>query len=79
MARAEPAVPIEAHSAYLLDLFRKDVAQKLEAEAIEAIRPKIRSVVEEAMKSLKGSIESHYNLMEMQTVVRLQVNGEMLK
>lgn len=59
---------------YLLDLIVADAKSKLEGEIIDALRPKIREVVEESFRTLAPKIEAHRDFLENGLVLRLTVN-----
>lgn len=52
----------DEHGAYLLELFKKDVQEKLMAEALRAVEPKLREYAAQVVKEMQPSVQSHFNV-----------------
>ena len=76
MAINASSMPDEAFNNYLLQLFLRDVQDKLTKAAIEAIRPQIELAAKQAALSMKPALEMRLDRLSNEVAVLFSVNGQ---
>lgn len=59
------------HPQLLLELLRQHIAHELEQQAIEAIRPAVKSAVAKVVHELEPEIAQRFDVMKNETVLQL--------